>query len=127
MRPVLPALIVAIVLGATVTFADSPNRRADDKVAAINLRTSCRLKDEEDYACRMAVASALDTHRLMVSNHPQLAIYCSRQEPTIEEAKASVPGVALENVWKSLRLTFAMRRSGVRFPSAPPSAGLQHQ
>jgi hypothetical protein len=86
--PRSPRAVVAIVLGASATLADSPHRRGHDKVAAINLRTSCRLTDEESiYACRLAVASALDIHRLMVSNHPQLAIYCPRQEPTIEEAR----------------------------------------
>ena len=47
MRPIFSALVVAIVLSASATLAEAPHRRVDDKVAAINLRTSCRLKDEE--------------------------------------------------------------------------------
>jgi Rap1a immunity proteins len=88
MRPALAALSLSVVFGASMAAADSPDFRADDDVSAAGLSASCASRHEESiYACRLAIASTIDIHRLIVANHPELAAYCPKQEPTIEEAR----------------------------------------
>jgi hypothetical protein len=62
---------------------------SDDGRSAVGLNTSCRAKADELADCYLVIASALAVHHIMVANHPELAAYCRRTPPTLEQARTA--------------------------------------